>query len=330
MNPSAALQSSATFHLVGYFDDPYAGAEHELLALARLLARLRPVQLWSVVPPHSGYAKQGVMAVQPFAGKFPLHGVLIWGGAHIPPALWLKYARFERVILQCNLANWERLFDLIEVLRETTSIDPELVFVSQALRLTAGLPGRVVYSPMDIQPFLQAAGSRARPAGGPLTVGRVSRDAPDKHHPLDPDLYRMLAAAGWRVRIMGGTCLAAELQGVEGVQLLPAGAEDVVDFYQALDIFFYRTGTTVEAYGRVVAEAMASGLPVVAGNLGGYAEVIVPGETGFLVASQEEAWDALQALADNAGLRGAMGRAGMRQAELLHGEAAISAALAAY
>ena len=56
----------------------------------------------------------------------------------------------------------------------------------------------------------------------PFTVGRVSRDALDKHHPEDPALYRMLASRGLRVRIMGGTCLASALVGVEGVELLPA------------------------------------------------------------------------------------------------------------
>lgn len=330
MDQPTASPSAAAVHLVGYFDDPYAGAERELFVLAGLLARSRSVQLWSVVPPHRWYLAQGVRAVQPFAGQFPRNGVLLWGGAHVAPGIWLPHARFDRVILHCNLASYARLFALVEALREATALEPELVFASQALRLTAGLPGRVVYSLMDIAPFLQAARARLPSAGRPLTVGRISRDAPDKHHPQDPLLYRMLAARGWRVRIQGGTCLAAQLAGVAGVELLPAGAEEAVDFYQTLDVFFYRTGATVEAYGRVVAEAMASGLPVVAGSQGGYAEIVLPGETGFLVGSQEEAWDALQHLAGHAPLRQAMRQAAMRQAERLHGDAAIATALDAY
>lgn len=326
--PAASAPASA-FHLVGCFDDPHAGAARELLDLAAALAPLRRVSLWSVLPPHPWYARRGVRTVQAFAGQFPQGGVLVWGGAHVAPGLWLRYARYERIIIQCNLASWERLFALIEVFRDTVRQEPELVFVSQSLQLTAGLPGRVVRSPMAIQPFLQAARAR-RERAGPLTVGRVSRDTPDKHHPHDPMLYRMLAARGRRVRILGGTCLAAELQGVPGVELLAAGAEETIDFYQSLDIFFYRTGTTVEAYGRVVVEAMASGLPVVADSHGGYTEVMLPGATGVLVDSQESAWDALMELGSNAGLRAAMGQAGMRQAEQVHGEAASRAALAAY
>ncbi len=310
---------------MGRFDDRFAGAERELLALRDALKNSGELQMWSVVPPHAWYAAQGVQAVQPFGGRFPRTGVLVWGGAHVAPAVWLKYTRFARVMLHCNLASWERFFALIEILRDTTALDPELVFVSQALRLTAGLPGHVVYSPMDIAPFFQAVQARRPRAGGPLTVGRVSRDTPDKHHPQDPDLYRMLAAAGWRVRLMGGTCLAPQLEGVPGVELLAAGAEEVADFYQSLDVFFYRTGSTVEAYGRVVAEAMASGLPVVAGHLGGYAEVVVPGETGLLVQSQEEAWDALERLAQEPSLRAAMGQAAMQAAQALHGGDALEA-----
>ncbi|MDP1741486.1 glycosyltransferase [Polaromonas sp.] len=323
MDPIAPEPAAPPIHLVGRFDDRFAGAERELLALRDALQGCCALQLWSVVPPHAWYAGQGVQAVQPFGGRFPRTGVLVWGGAHVAPAVWLKYTRFARVMLHCNLASWERFFALIEILRDSTALDPELVFVSQALRLTAGLPGHVVYSPMDIEPLLQAAGARRPAAGAPLTVGRISRDAPDKHHPQDPDLYRMLTAAGWRVRIMGGTCLAPQLAGVAGVELLAAGAEEVADFYQSLDVFFYRTGSTVEAYGRVVAEAMASGLPVVAGHLGGYAEVVSPGETGFLVQSQEEAWEALDRLAHDPSLRASMGQAGMRAAQTLHGGEAL-------
>ncbi|MGB4118029.1 MAG: glycosyltransferase [Polaromonas sp.] len=312
---------SAVWHMVGYFDDPFAGAELELLAIADLLVKHRRVEVWSVVAPHSNFAHRGIKQIQPFARQFPHAGVLVWGGAHVPPAVWLKYTRFERIVLQCNLASFERFFALIEVMRDAAKIEPELVFVSKALQLTSGLPGRVVYSPMNIEAFLQAGRNRQM-TDRPVTIGRASRDAPDKHHPQDAMLYRMLAAKGWRVRIMGGMCLAAQLAGVEGVELLPTGAVSMVDFYQTLDIFFYRTGSTVEAYGRVVVEAMAAGLPVVAGNIGGYAEVVMAGECGFLVTSQEEAWDALAYLTNNASERKSMGLAGMQQAERLYGQEA--------
>ncbi len=317
-------------HLVGRFDEPYSGACLELMALRDLLAVWRPVECWSVVPPHAAHAARGVKVVQPFAGHFPRRGLLYWGGAHVAPEVWLKYTQFERVVVHVNLASYARLFALINILRETTSHEPELVFVSESLRLTAGLPGRVLYSVMDIVPLMAVAADRRHDTGWgkPVTVGRVSRDVPDKHHPLDPLLYRMLAAAGQRVRVMGGTCLAAQLEGVEGIELLPAGAEPVDVFYGSLDIFFYRTGSTVEAYGRVVAEAMASGLPVVVENRGGYVEVVEAGTTGLLVKSQEEAWDALQTLVASPSLRRQMGVAAASGICRFHGPEATANALA--
>ena len=86
----------------------------------------------------------------------------------------------------------------------------------------------------------------------------------------------------------------------------------------------------MDAYGRVIVEAMACGLPVVAVSHGGYTEVMLPGTTGVLVDSQEAAWDALMQLGSGAALRAAMGQAGMQQAEQVHGEAVSRAALATY
>src|SRR5690606_34590192 len=154
---------------------------------------------------------------------------------------------------------------------------------------------------IDLQPFLDVAAQRfqkspAAEADQPFTVGRLSRDAMDKHHPDDPALYRMLASRGIRGRIMGGPCLEPALRGVEGVELLAAGAEPATGFYRSLDVFLDRTGASTEAYGRVVAEAMATGLPVVAQARGGYAEVLENDVSGFLFHAQEAAYAAVLAL----------------------------------
>ena len=280
--------------MLGCFDDPYTGAERELLDLCRLIAKRRPVQLWSVVPPHGFYVGHGVQGIQVFAACFPKAGTLLISGVHVALGPWLNHARIERVIVLYNLVRHGQLFDMVQSIRHVTRCEPELVFVSRALQLSSGLPGNVINSFIDIEPFTRV--TRACVGSRPFTVGRISRDIPEKHHRQDPALYRMLAAHGIRVRVMGGTCLAAELRHVEGIELLPSGSEDTAEFYASLDVFFYRTGAWVEAYGRVVLEAMASGIPVVAGDTGGYAEVIRPGHTGWLVKSQEEAFDALMAL----------------------------------
>jgi glycosyltransferase involved in cell wall biosynthesis len=72
--------------------------------------------------------------------------------------------------------------------------------------------------------------------------------------------------------------------------------------------------TPLESFGLAVVEAMAAGLPVVAIDAGGPAEIVVPGETGWLVpyAAAPRAAAVNRLLADSAAAR-AMGAAGRRR-----------------
>ncbi|MES2510349.1 MAG: glycosyltransferase [Pseudomonadota bacterium] len=331
-----AAASPPALHLLGRFNDLYTGAERELLDLRRLIAGRSPVTLWSDMPVHAAYATEGIACIQPFARKFPVSGTLLIGGVHLQPGIWLKHTRFERIILFHNLANQLQLFALIEKIREFTGLEPEIVFVSDLLRRTAALPGKVIPSLIDLASFLQVAQERLGRApldslqAMPFTVGRASRDFLEKHHPHDLGLYRMLASRGVRVRIMGGRCLAPGIGDVEGIELLPAGAENMADFYRSLDSVFYRTGMFVEAYGRVVLEAMAAGLPVVAHDVGGYTEVIEHGVSGFLVRTQEEAYETLMSLKKSAELRRQIGGAAMQAAVKVHGPMATEGYLDFY
>ena len=73
-----------------------------------------------------------------------------------------------------------------------------------------------------------------------------------------------------------------------GSKILPAlsttgyldNAEAVADFYAALDVF--ATTSMAESMGLVIAEAMASGVPVVAFAVGAIPEIVQPHRTGLL------------------------------------------------
>lgn len=340
-DPVMDVTAPSTLHLLGHFTELFTGAERELLEIRQLVGARRPVKIWSDLPVSSAYAGDAISSIQPFARQYPASGVLLIAGVHMQAGVWLKYTKFERIILFYNLANHGQLFAVVEDIRHATGLEPELVFVSHMLQKSVGLPGQVIRSLMDVARFTRVAeerlalnGTRSSSGSGegrsPLVVGRISRDAPDKHHPEDPALYRMLASQGVRIRIMGGMCLASILSGVEGIELLPAGDMPAADFYRSLDIFFYRTGASVEAYGRVVLEAMASGLPVVAHSRGGYAEAVEDGVSGFLVHTQEQAWDTLMRLCTSSELRTDLGRAAMLRALSLHGSPAIERDLAFY
>ncbi|MCJ0763587.1 glycosyltransferase [Variovorax terrae] len=323
-----AIASKTPLHLLGKFSSPFIGAERELPDLAQCLAGRRETVLWSDAPPHPAFSAHGVRVIRPFAQDFPKGGMLLMGGVHVPLGIWLHHCRPERVALRYNLPQHERLFSLIEHVRAVTGVEPELLFASQALQLSVGLPGVVEPSLIRLDAFLKTPVER--PDRGVFTVGRASRDVPEKHHAEDAALYRMLAAHGVRVRIMGGTCLASQLAGVAGIELLPTGAEEVSSFYRTLDAVLYRTGAFYEPYGRVVFEAMASGLPVVAASTGGYAEFLTQEQDGFLFRTQEEAFNLLMRLAADRPLRERVGHAARQRATALHGAEAIEAMLQFY
>jgi len=74
-----------------------------------------------------------------------------------------------------------------------------------------------------------------------------------------------------------------------------------------------------EAFGLVLVEAMAMELPVVASRGGGPEEIVVDGETGYLVTTgdHKELAERILDLLANPGRRAAMGKAGRRRAEEL-------------
>lgn len=63
--------------------------------------------------------------------------------------------------------------------------------------------------------------------------------------------------------------------------------EDVFRFYAVMNIF--AMPSLFEGFGLTAAEAMAAGLPVVASDVDGLAEVVADGETGLLVPQQDTA-----------------------------------------
>ena len=319
---------AAPLHVVGRFDDPFTGAERSLPDLAQALRGRRETLLWSDVEPHPTFAEQGVRQIGVTAGSFPQGGMLLVGGVHVHLGPWLERTGMQRIALRYNLPNHLRLFDTIARIRAATDTEPELIFVSRALQVAVGMRGRIEPSLIRLDPYLKLPLQRS--AARALTIGRLSRDVIEKHDPRDAAVYRMLAARGVQVRIMGGTCLRPWLKDVAGIELLPVGAEDVVRFLGSLDVFFYRTGSFSEPYGRVVLEAMASGLPVVVAANGGYMEQIRPGSDGFPVDGQEEALQVLTRLAQSEALRLQIGAAARSRSIDVHGDAAIDRMLEHY
>jgi glycosyltransferase involved in cell wall biosynthesis len=151
-----------------------------------------------------------------------------------------------------------------------------------------------------------------------VSVGRL-------HEPKDfvtlARALRALPEGGWRAEIVGDgpdrPAVEAELRagGLTGTVELAGERTDVPERLANADVFVLSSRS--ECMPISVLEAMAAGLPVVASAVGGLPEMVVDGETGYLVPSGDDRamGDALARLAADPDLRRRLGAAGRRRVE---------------
>ena len=194
-----------------------------------------------------------------------------------------------------------------------------------------GLPAdRVeqVYNGVDDTRFAPAPGGRAPIAGAPFAgqglwlIGTVGRMQAVKHQTLlarafvsmlerEPALRKTA-----RLVMVGDGALRATVldilrdAGVADLAWLPGERADVPDVMRGLDCFVLPS--LAEGISNTILEAMASGLPVVATDVGGNAELVAHGRTGLSVPSDDvdALARALGQLATDTAAACAMGRAG--------------------
>ncbi len=193
-------------------------------------------------------------------------------------------------------------------------------FIADYVRSLYGCPDarlRIVHRGIDPEVFDPAAvAGRARAAmraawGAPegmsvlLLPGRLTRL---KGHAVLIEALRRLADARLLAVFVGSDrgreAWRRELEGLaRGLPVRFAGpTDDMAAAYAASDVMVCPS-TAPEAFGRVLAEAGAMGLPAVASDHGGAREILSHGETGWLVKPGDPA-----ALAD--GIRRALAAAG--------------------
>ena len=115
---------------------------------------------------------------------------------------------------------------------------------------------------------------------GLMFLQRLLEQVPDARLAIVGDVPDRPASTTYSDQVHG---LARELGLASRVHFLGALSQDrLARLMAGSDLLVHFTTCRLENFGLVVAEAMASGLPVVAANWGGLRDLVVPGRTGFL------------------------------------------------
>jgi glycosyltransferase involved in cell wall biosynthesis len=183
---------------------------------------------------------------------------------------------------------------LVHRLKYTNTCDG-VIAVSQAVRqalLSAGVPPNrieVIPTGVEIPAGLPTPDQRAQArrhwnlADEDFAVGHMGAFTREKGQDIAAEAGRLLERRLPRLKMIlaGDGLLLSGFAAGPGLQL-PGHLAETKQLLAALDLFIMPSRS--EGWGLAALEAMAFGLPVAASNAGGLAEMIVAGETGWLVA----------------------------------------------
>ena len=264
-------------HLIDISHEPYSVACAELLTLCGWFAPRTPIVMQT---------NQNILH------KYP------------PPFNWFEQRAFRRVAAAYACSE-----TVVEVLR-AKGFDK---------------PAPIVTFGVDTEAFRPRAAELGR-SDGPLTIGYVGRMLPGKGLNVLARALDKIKGEAWQLLVVGDGPARKEFE----QRLAASGILDRANFtgaihfdqvpkyFQQIDVLVLPTKTTKrvrEQFGRVLVEAMASGVPVIGSSCGAIPEVI--GEAGLVFREDDAASLAgtlRQALSDH-GLRERMVKAGLARVE---------------
>lgn len=194
------------------------------------------------------------------------------------------------------------------------------------------LRGKGFAKPAPVVPFgVDTEAFRPRPleverTNRPLTIGYIGRMLPGKGLNVLADALEKIKGEPWQLLVVGdgsergnfeqrlreaGLHDRAEFTGAVSFALVP-------EYFQRLDVMVIPTETTKrvrEQFGRVIVEAMASGVPVIGSTCGAIPEVIGDAGLVFPEGNATALADALRSLLADGALRERLAAAGQARVE---------------
>ena len=182
---------------------------------------------------------------------------------------------------------------------------------------------RVIYNGVHLSRYHQDIEPLYKSEQSEIVLGCAGRLSEEKGHLYLLEMMQYLRKKGHRYRLLiaGEGRLMNALQkkahklGVDDSVEFLGFVEEMPAFFRSLDIFLL--SSHYEGFGYVIAEAMASGKPVVAFDIKSSAEIIDHGKTGYIT-DRNNAGEMAQRvveLAENKGLREKMGTSGRKRVE---------------
>lgn len=159
-----------------------------------------------------------------------------------------------------------------------------------------------------------------------LTIGFVGRMLPGKGVNILADALERIASDDWKLLVVGNgperepfTQRLKEASLIQRAQFTGAvNYEKMPPYFQEIDLLVVPTQTTArirEQFGRVIIEAMASGVPVIGSTCGAIPDVIADAGVVFPEGDAEALATAIQRLLAGEDLRRELARAGRERVE---------------
>ncbi len=231
-----------------------------------------------------------------------------------------------------KVSGWSRLLVRLIVRWPGATLAP-VSSASAAMLRSAGLgrgSGEVIANPIDAADVV----APHRGAGPDLRVGYLGAPERYKGFHLLPAIAKQLAGAAITIGVFSGPESRLpevwdELRAISDPPVEIRGLRtDVREVYGCCDVVL--VPSLAESFGRVAAESMMNGLPVVASDLPALREVL--GDAGLLVTAGDPCSfaAAIRRLVDDPSLRNTLGRAGRQRVEQYDPSHVVAALLRSY